>query len=883
MRLHRIYTLSLFFMFFILQACGDFQNPPINNNTPLSPRMVKLAQLAGGSMTANVQAFDSSGRFYDQDELAIDLVKGQAYSTPNDRMKLKLGNSYTFLIQFFYETPSITKLPIGFVLKSHTMYERYEHIAWTSEEIILSPAAIAPNLAALFSLPDEVIPNLDSDGDGFTNLAEFLDKSDPNDPNSTPQGPELISSLDPQKIYQDEITFSVHFKDASGIANLKPLNPLCGYSSFEFHPVVEGDNSEVELKATFNLHASTATDSINLILKATDIWGASSDHTLTFKFTKNPNSPIHGPELTILKPSEGESISGETPAEAVACHEAPILSLQPTLGDIGDEDPKPESYQGKINSAALGDGPKTLTFKAIGQNPLDPNQTYSQERSVNIQVDNSNPIRIDSPAPGATIRDVTTFIFSVDESKLAGVTELYVESVTANGEEEPVFASLKNGDDNSEAAVYKKSVDTTSILDEREITINLKAISPTKTVARKVTYRVLNSPKIEEFKLKNSDSAFLPCLSGGQTLLEWSVSNRGNNDGIYLNDAPLKNGNDWIAVGSQSVTCNPNTYTLKATRNGQDMQGNSKQFTATQTVNLVPISINGISEGLNLPPTDLESFFFKLNGMPASQPWKIDLKKNGQAQAPLEGTGPTVNLGNLVVGANYEIAVSLLNKKGQVLSQSSLITFHAAPGLVGWWRFDDANLGLDSSGLGNDGVAQMVTKLDSGCVMGSCAKLSNNSSIEVPSNASLNPDEVTTEFWINWDGDVFIGAYLYKPNFQYGIGITGQQLLNFRIVNEQNESYGVGISSHSVFSTSGQWYHVTFVYDATKQLVQLFINGSLKNETFASGKIIKNNNPLYLALLSSGSKIDEAKLYNRPLTQAEIKASCNSVMPGHCP
>jgi hypothetical protein len=70
-------------------------------------------------------------------------------------------------------------------------------------------------------------------------------------------------------------------------------------------------------------------------------------------------------------------------------------------------------------------------------------------------------------------------------------------------------------------------------------------------------------------------------------------------------------------------------------------------------------------------------------------------------------------------------------------------------GLVGYWKFDDpSNLGLDSSGNGNNGTAYNATSVDG--KIGTALEFSGNldSYVEVPPNDSLNPtDALTISLW----------------------------------------------------------------------------------------------------------------------------------------
>jgi len=79
-------------------------------------------------------------------------------------------------------------------------------------------------------------------------------------------------------------------------------------------------------------------------------------------------------------------------------------------------------------------------------------------------------------------------------------------------------------------------------------------------------------------------------------------------------------------------------------------------------------------------------------------------------------------------------------------------------GLVGYWKFDDpANIGLDSSGYGNNGTISnnsLVTYIAEGKLNGAARFIEgSNAGIIVSNSASLNiQNSISITAWVNLDG-----------------------------------------------------------------------------------------------------------------------------------
>lgn len=240
----------------------------------------------------------------------------------------------------------------------------------------------------------------------------------------------------------------------------------------------------------------------------------------------------------------------------------------------------------------------------------------------------------------------------------------------------------------------------------------------------------------------------------------------------------------------------------------------------------------------------------------------------------------SIILGVVVVGqslfsnpsGNHSDAISFLpTGRTQVAALSG-----AGSGLVGWWKFDEGSgtMAGDSSGSGNSGTLSSGVVWTTG-VTGStntAVGMSNTSStfVSVPDSASLQSNTVTVSAWVklvagqntmivakNHNGPVF--AYYLRDQDGY---------IDFGSSN--------GFQKISDANYTGVWVHITGVYDGN--VYRLYINGSL------AGTSVSNTAPLdysgnlqlyiggYSGSYMSTASIDDVRIYNRPLSAAEVSS-----------
>ncbi|MGA2786622.1 MAG: LamG-like jellyroll fold domain-containing protein [Verrucomicrobiota bacterium] len=210
----------------------------------------------------------------------------------------------------------------------------------------------------------------------------------------------------------------------------------------------------------------------------------------------------------------------------------------------------------------------------------------------------------------------------------------------------------------------------------------------------------------------------------------------------------------------------------------------------------------------------------------------------------------------------------------------------APSGLTGWWPAEgNAN---DSVG-GNSGTLVNSVSFTTGEVSQAFLFDGVSSYVSIPDSPSLDSftTSITIETWIkvnqttansNWKGIVTKGNSSWRLQ-----GRAGAKTVVFSAngVSPNVDLYG----SRNV--NDGQWHHVAGVYDGTTMF--LYVDGTLDVSQPATGSIAQNSLPLCIGQTANSTGyyfnglIDEASIYNRALTAAEIQSIYSAGSSGKCP
>ena len=201
-------------------------------------------------------------------------------------------------------------------------------------------------------------------------------------------------------------------------------------------------------------------------------------------------------------------------------------------------------------------------------------------------------------------------------------------------------------------------------------------------------------------------------------------------------------------------------------------------------------------------------------------------------------------------------------------------------GMVGFWNFDGN--ALDSSGNGNDGTLNGGTWFTKDSMDGQAVDFDGVSDyVRVPDDSTLDGTSMnyyTLSAWVKPRS---------FPTYQRIIHKNGAY--NMFISDTRHAScghYGGSwqyVQASSVTLQAHQWYHIACVYNKTH--LSVYVNGVYRNALAKTDDTPDSGDPLIIGLDEDLSTydlngiIDEAKIWNKVLTPAEIQAEYSADLP----
>jgi hypothetical protein len=213
------------------------------------------------------------------------------------------------------------------------------------------------------------------------------------------------------------------------------------------------------------------------------------------------------------------------------------------------------------------------------------------------------------------------------------------------------------------------------------------------------------------------------------------------------------------------------------------------------------------------------------------------------------------------------------------------------PELVGYWRLDEpatATQAADSSGYNNHGTyggpvrsTELPPMTNFSCNSASRSFVqSEQDAVRVPDSASLSmTGSLTLAAWIRptldsstqqgiiekweWTGSAAIRGYMMRLN--------SSEHLSFAVCHNTGNN---GISTAPRTIPLNTWTHVAATYDAGTQQMTMYVNGNPDPTTGTATAPADGSSQLVLGVGMDAhffnGQIDEARVYNRSLSQAEI-------------
>ena len=212
------------------------------------------------------------------------------------------------------------------------------------------------------------------------------------------------------------------------------------------------------------------------------------------------------------------------------------------------------------------------------------------------------------------------------------------------------------------------------------------------------------------------------------------------------------------------------------------------------------------------------------------------------------------------------------------VAQARVIT----DGLVSYWSFDKAEVAgqtvKDVFGNNDGTIDGNIEAVDDGKV-GEALKLSGGH-IDCGADKSLTDisDALTLEMWIKPEkaGWAIIAGMSRSGGNTYVIAWSDQTRIDFNIWNGALETWPF----HSVGQPAlNEWHHVAGVYDGSEAII--YINGEVDSKKEFEGALKHNGENFWIGARKSDGLpfhglLDEVRVYNRALSQAEVEMNLNA-------
>ena len=205
-------------------------------------------------------------------------------------------------------------------------------------------------------------------------------------------------------------------------------------------------------------------------------------------------------------------------------------------------------------------------------------------------------------------------------------------------------------------------------------------------------------------------------------------------------------------------------------------------------------------------------------------------------------------------------------------------------GLIAYYPFDGN--ALDASGNGNNGTEYGGLKYKQGIKGDSASFDGIDDYIRVPSNPSLNPvDQLSISFWVKVEGFTNVwspivhkgGPWLSgSSNREYTVWLRDTSLFHLTSAGDNSSQY----YTFACCAMLDHWTHYVGIIDRQNHRMRVYVNGVLKVDANDPYSTFNNNsedlligwteevNPAYSPFKG---QIDELRIYNRALTEDEVK------------
>jgi hypothetical protein len=203
-------------------------------------------------------------------------------------------------------------------------------------------------------------------------------------------------------------------------------------------------------------------------------------------------------------------------------------------------------------------------------------------------------------------------------------------------------------------------------------------------------------------------------------------------------------------------------------------------------------------------------------------------------------------------------------------------------GLISYWSFNKADVDgktvKDIFG-DNDGTMDGNVEVVNNGKVGEALQFSGGH-VDCGADKSLTDmgDQLTLEMWIKPEkaGWAILAGISRSGNNSYVVAWSDQTRIDFNLWNGAKETWPF----HSVAQPAlKKWHHVAGVYDGSEAII--YIDGEVDKKLKFDGKIKHNGENFWMGARKSDGLpyhglLDELRLYDRGLSQAEVEKNLNA-------
>jgi len=203
-------------------------------------------------------------------------------------------------------------------------------------------------------------------------------------------------------------------------------------------------------------------------------------------------------------------------------------------------------------------------------------------------------------------------------------------------------------------------------------------------------------------------------------------------------------------------------------------------------------------------------------------------------------------------------------------------------GLVGYWAFEEGygQTAYDASGNGNNGTLYNGPKWTRGKVGGALEFDGTNDYIKLNGSTgiTLNYHSFTISAWLKPDANPPSTQIWFSTSGGTGCSPSGDHSLHLRFYSTGVLRFGYyndDLDTAAGVGQFGVWQHVVYSYDADTDTSKIYVNG-IEKASGNQGPYTCSNPNIYIGAWGSSGEpwkgfIDEVRIYNRALSEAEVR------------